>query len=82
MQAIGLKSLAPIQSRLKHLQQNGFISWQEGKARTLQVVDEVLGGVLITGSVAAGGFIETYSDINENLDFSEIFKKKYFCFYS
>ena len=45
MQAIGLKSLAPIQSRLKHLQQNGFISWQEGKARTLQVVDEVLGGV-------------------------------------
>jgi len=76
MQAMGLKSPAPIQSRLKHLQQKGFISWQEGKARTLQIVDEVLGGVPIMGSVAAGGLIETYSDINENLDFSEILKKK------
>ena len=76
MQAMGLKSPAPIQSRLKHLQQKGFISWQEGKARTLQIVDEVLGGVPIMGSVAAGGLIETYSDISENLDFSEILKKK------
>ena len=76
MQAMGLKSPAPIQSRLKHLQQKGFICWQEGKARTLQIVDEVLGGVPIMGSVAAGGLIETYSDINENLDFSEILKKK------
>ena len=76
MQAMGLRSPAPIQSRLKHLQQKGFISWQEGKARTLQIVDEVLGGVPIMGSVAAGGLIETYSDVNENLDFSEILKKK------
>ena len=57
MQAMGLKSPAPIQSRLKHLQQKGFISWQEGKARTLQIVDELLGGVPIMGSVAAGGII-------------------------
>jgi len=76
MQAMGLKSPAPIQSRLKHLQQKGFISWQEGKARTLQIVDEVLEGVPIMGSVAAGGLIETYSDVSENLDFSEILKKK------
>ena len=76
MQAMGLKSPAPIQSRLKHLQEKGYISWQEGKARTLQIVDEVMGSVPIMGSVAAGGLIETYSDVNENLDFSEIFKKK------
>ena len=76
MQAMGLRSPAPIQSRLKHLQQKGFISWQEGKARTLQIVDEVLGGVPILGSVAAGGLIETYTDVSENLDFSEILKKK------
>jgi repressor LexA len=76
MQAMGLRSPAPIQSRLKHLQQKGFISWQEGKARTLQIVDEVMGSVPIMGSVAAGGLIETYSDVNENLDFSEILKKK------
>ena len=28
------------------------------------------------GSVAAGGLIETYSDVNENLDFSDVLKKK------
>ena len=76
MQAMGLKSPAPIQSRLKHLQQKGFISWQEGKARTLQIVEEVLGGVPVMGSVAAGGLIETFSDVNEELDISEVLKKK------
>ena len=35
MKAMGLKSPAPIQSRLKHLQEKGYISWQEGKARTM-----------------------------------------------
>ena len=76
MQAMGLKSPAPIQSRLKHLQEKGYISWQEGKARTMQIVDEVLEGIPIMGSVAAGGLIETYSDLNENLDMSDILKKK------
>ena len=76
MEAMGLKSPAPIQSRLRHLQQKGFISWQEGKARTLQIVDDILEGIPIMGSIAAGGLIETFSDINENLDISEVFKKK------
>ena len=76
MQAMGLKSPAPIQSRLKHLQDKGYISWQEGKARTLQLVDEVIGGVPVLGSVAAGGLIETFTDMEDNLDISEVFKKK------
>ena len=76
MKAMGLKSPAPIQSRLKHLQEQGDISWQEGKARTLQVVDEISQGVPIMGSIAAGGLIETYTDINENLDISDVLKKK------
>ena len=76
MQAMGLKSPAPIQSRLKHLQEKGYISWQEGKARTMQIVEEITGGVPILGSVAAGGLIETYSDVNENLDLSEVIEKK------
>ena len=76
MQAMNLKSPAPIQSRLKHLQEKGFISWQEGKARTLQLVEEVLEGIPIMGSVAAGGLIETFSDIKQNLDLSEILTKK------
>ncbi len=76
MQAMGLKSPAPIQSRLKHLQEKGYISWQEGKARTLQIVDELTDGIPIMGSVAAGGLIETYNDVNENLDISDVLKKK------
>ena len=76
MEAMGLKSPAPIQSRLKHLQDKGYISWQEGKARTMQIVDEIFEGVPIMGSVAAGGLIETYSDVNENLDLSEVLQKK------
>jgi len=72
MQAMGLKSPAPIQSRLKHLQEKGFISWQEGKARTMQIVDEIIEGVPIMGSVAAGGLIETYTDVQENLDISDV----------
>ena len=76
MQAMGLKSPAPIQSRLKHLQEKGYISWQEGKARTLQLIDEVVEGIPVMGSVAAGGLIESYSDVNENLDISDVLKKK------
>ena len=76
MKAMGLKSPAPIQSRLKHLQEKGYISWQEGKARTMQIVDEILEGVPILGSVAAGGLIETFSDVQENLDISDVLNKK------
>ena len=76
MHAMGLKSPAPIQSRLKHLQEKGFIRWQEGKARTLQIANDLLGGVPVLGSIAAGGIIEasTYSD--ERIDISEIFKRQ------
>ena len=77
MQGMGLKSPAPIQSRLKHLQEKGYISWQEGKARTLQLVDDfVERNVPVLGSIAAGGLIETYSDVSESLDVSDVFQKK------
>ena len=76
MEAMGLKSPAPIQSRLRHLQEKGFISWQEGKARTLQIVDDLVDGIPILGSVAAGGLIETFSDVKESLDISDVFTKK------
>ena len=76
MKAMGLKSPAPIQSRLKHLQEKGYIAWQEGKARTMQIVDEIFDGIPIMGSVAAGGIIETYSDVDESLDMSNVLNKK------
>ena len=78
MNAMNLKSPAPIQSRLKHLQEKGYINWQEGKARTLQLVDELIGfgNIPVMGSVAAGGLIESYTDIQEELDISQVFKIK------
>ena len=77
MKGMGLKSPAPIQSRLKHLQEKGYISWQEGRARTLQLVNDlVTKNVPILGSIAAGGLIESYSDVSEELDVSEILQKK------
>ena len=76
MSGMGLKSPAPIQSRLKHLQEKGYISWQEGKARTLQLIDEISHSIPILGSVAAGGLIETFSDVSQSIDFSNILAKK------
>ena len=77
MKGMGLKSPAPIQSRLKHLQEKGYISWQEGRARTLQLVNDlVTTNVPILGSIAAGGLIESYSDVSEELDVSEVFQRK------
>ncbi len=76
MRAMDLKSPAPIQSRLKHLQEKGYISWQEGRARTLQLANEILDkSVPVLGSVAAGGLIESYSDVDETLDMSEVIEK-------
>ena len=77
MQGMGLKSPAPIQSRLKHLQEKGYISWQEGRARTLQLVNDLVSqNVPILGSIAAGGLIESYADISQELDLSEVLQKK------
>ena len=76
MNAMGLKSPAPIQSRLKHLQDKGYISWHEGKARTIQVEDEIFEGIPVMGSIAAGGLVENFSDLNERLDFSRVLEKK------
>ena len=77
MDGMGLKSPAPIQSRLRHLQEKGYISWQEGRARTLQLVDNlVTKNIPILGSIAAGGLIESYSDVSEELDVTETLEKK------
>tara|TARA_Y100000739_G_C20522983_1_gene425028 strand:+ start:217 stop:828 length:612 start_codon:yes stop_codon:yes gene_type:complete len=78
MKAMNLKSPAPIQSRLKHLQEKGWISWQGGKARTLQLINQIKNefNIPILGSVAAGGLVETFNDFTEELDITEVFRKK------
>ncbi len=76
MQAMGLRSPAPIQSRLKHLQEKGWITWSEGKARTLQLLGDFIDGVPILGSIAAGGLIETFDDVQETLDVESVLHTK------
>ena len=76
MQAMGLRSPAPIQSRLRHLQQKGWIKWQEGQARTLQVIEENISGVPVLGAIAAGGLVETFDDVQETLDLNSVLQLK------
>ena len=76
MQAMGLRSPAPIQSRLRHLQEKGWIKWQEGQARTLQLIEENISGVPVLGSIAAGGLVETFDDVQETLDLNSVLQLK------
>jgi repressor LexA len=73
MEAMGLRSPAPIQSRLRHLQQKGWITWQEGQARTLQVlVGGGQQGIPVLGTVAAGGLVEPFGDELVQLDLTSV----------
>ena len=76
MHAMRLRSPAPIQSRLRHLQQKGWIKWQEGQARTLQLIEESISGVPVLGSIAAGGLVETFDDVQETLDLNSVLQLK------
>ena len=68
MEGMGLRSPAPIQSRLRHLQQKGWITWQEGQARTLQLLGDMVGvaGIPVLGAVAAGGLVTAFDDVQEH----------------
>ena len=72
MQAMNLKSPAPIQSRLEHLRNKGYIDWEEGKARTLRILRPTKHGVPILGTIAAGGLIEPFTDAVEHLDLANL----------
>lgn len=76
MQAMGLRSPAPVQSRLRHLQQKGWLTWQEGQARTLQLLGDVALGIPVLGAVAAGGLVETFDDVQEHLDLAPVLETR------
>jgi repressor LexA len=78
VEAMGLRSPAPIQSRLRHLQKKGWITWQGGHARTLQLLAGNAGaaGIPVLGAVAAGGLIETFNDVAERLDLAPVLEKR------
>lgn len=70
MQAMRLKSPAPVQSRLDHLQRKGYIDWTPGKARTIRILHPASQGVPIWGEIAAGYLTEPVTDGVEHLDLS------------
>lgn len=80
MRAMGLKSPAPVQSRLEHLRTKGYIDWTEGKARTIRLTKEATKGVPILGAIAAGNLVETFPDTEvDHLDLAALsLKPSYF----
>lgn len=74
MMAMGLRSPAPIQSRLEHLRNKGFIQWAEGQARTIQILKHSTSGIPVLGAIAAGGLVEPFVDEVERLDISSFFQ--------
>ncbi len=73
MVAMDLKSPAPIQSRLEHLRNKGFIQWAEGQARTIQILKTSTSGIPVLGAIAAGGLVEPFVDEIDRLDISSFF---------
>lgn len=73
MQAMDLKSPAPVQSRLEHLRNKGYIDWTEGKARTIRVLKPGNQGLPMLGAIAAGGLVEPFTDAVEPFDLSSLF---------
>lgn len=76
MRAMNLKSPAPIQSRLERLRSKGYIDWTEGKARTLRILRPPAQGIPVLGAIAAGGLVETFTDVEEKLDLSNLFQQR------
>jgi repressor LexA len=73
MRAMGLRSPAPVQSRLEHLRSKGYIEWSEGKARTIRLTQANSPGVPVLGAIAAGGLVETFPDAEvEHIDFNHV----------
>jgi repressor LexA len=76
MTAMGLKSPAPVQSRLEHLRNKGYIAWTEGQARTIRILNSMPKGVPIRGAIAATSLVETFPDVEvEYLDLSNLMLK-------
>ena len=58
------------------MQDKRYISWQEDKARILQLVNDIFKDIPVLGSIAAVVLIDTFPDGEYILDFSDILKKK------
>lgn len=64
VEAMGLKSNSPIQNRLQRLKDKGYIAWEKGRMRTVQILydPDQYKGVYLLGTIAAGGVVESFTD--------------------
>lgn len=63
--ATGERSRSKLQSRLKSLQQKGYIDWEQGQPRTYQVL---VRGIPVLGAIQAGLVVEHPTDMVERVD--------------
>ncbi len=70
MHAMELKSPAPVQSRLEHLREKGYIDWIDGQARTIRIVKTTPSGLPVRGVITAGGAFDPVTDVEEYIDLS------------
>ncbi len=76
MNAMNLRSPAPIQSRLQRIKAKGYIDWTQGQARTMKIVKQDHdNGLPILGTITAGGLVEPFTDDREKLDLTSIFNQ-------
>ncbi len=72
MRAMRLRSPAPVQARLERLRNKGYLTWIDGKARTLKLLHLKKPGIVIIGAIAAGGLVEPFTDEQSTLSLSHI----------
>lgn len=65
MRGMGLRSPAPVQSRLEHLRQKGYVDWSHGRARTIRLLALEVKGMPLLGTIAASGLITTFTEAAE-----------------
>ena len=69
MIAMNLRSPAPVQSRLERLRNKGYITWTEGKARTIRILNSEPKGIPIIGTIEIGGVIKFFDSVKYRVDF-------------
>ncbi|WP_421655957.1 transcriptional repressor LexA [Leptothermofonsia sp. ETS-13] len=62
--AMGLKSNSPIQNRLQRLKEKGYIAWEKGRMRTVQILHsfDQGEGIYVLGTISAGGVVESFTE--------------------
>ncbi|WP_107668918.1 transcriptional repressor LexA [Cyanothece sp. BG0011] len=75
MRAMNLRSPAPVQARLERLRDKGYVTWIEGKARTIKPLQVKKPGIVIKGAIAAGGLVEPFTDEQSTLELPYVFNQ-------